>query len=33
MGQKIHPHGFRVGITQGWDSRWFADKNYARFVE
>ncbi|TNE88629.1 MAG: 30S ribosomal protein S3 [Deltaproteobacteria bacterium] len=33
MGQKIHPNGFRVGITQGWDSRWFADRDYARFVE
>jgi small subunit ribosomal protein S3 len=33
MGQKVHPHGFRVGITQGWDSRWYADKNYARFLE
>ncbi len=33
MGQKIHPHGFRVGITQGWDSRWFADKNYAQYLE
>jgi small subunit ribosomal protein S3 len=26
MGQKIHPHGFRVGITEGWSSRWFAPK-------
>ena len=26
MGQKIHPNGFRVGITRGWNSRWFADK-------
>mgnify|MGYP002712057223 CR=1 FL=1 len=33
MGQKIHPHGFRVGVTQGWDSRWYADKNYAKFLE
>jgi small subunit ribosomal protein S3 len=33
MGQKVHPIGFRVGITQGWDSKWFADKDYGRFVE
>ncbi|MCB9676512.1 MAG: 30S ribosomal protein S3 [Alphaproteobacteria bacterium] len=33
MGQKVHPHGFRVGITQGWDSRWYADKNYALYLE
>lgn len=32
MGQKIHPHGFRVGITAGWDSRWYAEKNYRVFL-
>jgi small subunit ribosomal protein S3 len=26
MGQKIHPTGFRIGITKDWLSRWFADK-------
>ncbi len=26
MGQKIHPNGFRVGITRDWDSRWCAPK-------
>jgi len=26
MGQKIHPNGFRVGVTEGWNSRWFAPK-------
>jgi small subunit ribosomal protein S3 len=26
MGQKIHPIGFRVGITRDWESRWFAPK-------
>ena len=24
MGQKTHPKGFRLGITETWDSRWFA---------
>ena len=24
MGQKVHPHGFRVGVIKNWDSRWFA---------
>jgi small subunit ribosomal protein S3 len=33
MGQKVNPNGFRVGITTTWDSRWFAEKDYARFVE
>jgi len=27
MGQKIHPHGFRVGVIKDWDSRWFAKDN------
>ena len=26
MGQKVHPVGFRIGITETWSSRWFADK-------
>ena len=29
MGQKVHPIGFRVGITKGWQSTWFAGRNYA----
>jgi len=33
MGQKIHPHGFRVGITADWDSKWYADKEYGKFLE
>jgi len=28
MGQKVHPHGFRLGYLYGWQSRWFADKSY-----
>ena len=27
MGQKVNPHGLRVGIIKNWDSRWFADKS------
>ena len=23
MGQKVHPHGLRVGVIKDWDSRWF----------
>ena len=26
MGQKVHPHGLRVGVIKDWDSRWFANK-------
>jgi small subunit ribosomal protein S3 len=30
MGQKVHPHGLRVGIIKDWDSKWFAnDKDFA----
>ncbi len=32
MGQKINPHGFRLGITTDWSSRWYADKSYAEYV-
>ena len=27
MGQKVNPHGIRVGVIKDWDSRWFAKKN------
>ena len=34
MGQKIHPNGFRVGITRDWHATWFAgQKDYASFVK
>ncbi len=29
MGQKVNPIGFRVGINRTWDSRWYAEKDYA----
>ena len=29
MGQKVHPKGFRLGVTETWDSRWFRKKDYA----
>jgi small subunit ribosomal protein S3 len=32
MGQKIHPIGFRIGVIRDPDSKWFADKDYAKFV-
>lgn len=32
MGQKTNPYGFRLGIIKQWNSRWFAAKNYARFL-
>ena len=33
MGQKVHPHGFRVGIIKDWDARWIAKKrNFADYI-
>ena len=29
MGQKVNPHGLRVGIIKDWDSRWYAEKDFA----
>ena len=29
MGQKVHPKGFRLGVIGGWESRWFAEKDYS----
>ena len=29
MGQKVHPIGYRLGFTKTWDSRWYAEKDYA----
>jgi len=32
MGQKIKPIGLRLGINRTWDSRWYADRNYAELI-
>jgi small subunit ribosomal protein S3 len=32
MGQKVNPIGFRVGINRTWDSRWYADRDYANLL-
>ena len=32
MGQKVHPHGFRLGITTDFKSRWYAEKLYKDYV-
>jgi small subunit ribosomal protein S3 len=29
MGQKVNPHGLRVGVIKGWDSRWFTETDFA----
>lgn len=30
MGQKVNPHGLRIGIIKTWDAKWYADKDYAK---
>ena len=32
MGQKVNPYGFRLGITNDWKSRWYADKDYQDYI-
>jgi small subunit ribosomal protein S3 len=32
LGQKVHPYGFRLGINRDWRARWYAEKNYTRFL-
>ncbi len=32
MGQKVNPIGLRLGVNRTWDSRWFADDNYATLL-
>ena len=32
MGQKVNPHGLRVGIIKGWDSKWYADRDYEKYL-
>ena len=32
MGQKVNPIGLRLGITRGWESTWYADKDYAKYL-
>ena len=33
MGQKVHPHGFRLGIVKPWRSRWFAGKEFPALLK
>jgi len=32
LGQKVNPIGLRLGITRGWESTWYADKVYAKYL-
>ena len=28
MGHKVHPYGFRLGVSRTWTAKWYADKDY-----
>jgi small subunit ribosomal protein S3 len=32
LGQKVHPLGFRLGISRTWDSRWYSEREYGDFL-
>ena len=32
MGQKVNPHGLRVGVIKDWDSRWYAENDFADYL-
>jgi small subunit ribosomal protein S3 len=32
LGQKVHPVGFRLGVIKTWDSKWYEEKNYAKWL-
>ena len=32
MGQKVNPHGLRLGINKEWDSVWYAERDFAKFI-
>ena len=33
MGQKVNPHGLRVGVIKDWDSKWYAEADFAAFLK
>jgi len=33
LGQKTHPIGFRLGISKTWDSHWFSEKEFSKYLE
>ena len=33
MGQKANAIGLRLGVNKSWESRWFAEKNYAKLLQ
>ena len=33
MGRKVHPYGFRLGVSRTWTAKWYADKDYTNLLK
>jgi small subunit ribosomal protein S3 len=33
MGRKVHPYGFRLGVSRTWNAKWYADKTYTSLLK
>ena len=33
MGHKVHPYGFRLGVSRTWTAKWYADKDYTDLLK
>ena len=33
MGHKVHPNGFRLGVSRTWNAKWYADKSYTSLLK
>ena len=33
MGHKVHPYGFRLGVSRTWTAKWYADKDYTNLLK
>ena len=33
MGQKVNPHGLRVGVIKDWDSKWYAEESFEYYLK
>ena len=33
MGRKVHPYGFRIGVSRTWTAKWYADKDYTTLLK
>ncbi|MGZ4199479.1 MAG: 30S ribosomal protein S3, partial [Thermoleophilia bacterium] len=33
MGHKVHPNGFRLGVSRTWNAKWYADRDYTALLQ